>query len=254
MRRKGFVAAASLRATIAKIALRDESLQCFGMPLDQRSPERRLVLLVEDNIDAQDIYSTSLTHAGFDVVKAPSVASALVSASARRPAVVVLDCRLPDGDGLELARSWRAQEEMRDVPIIVLTAFSARQDVEAALLAGADAFLVKPISGAVLAQQIERVLLGTRPSQKCIALLLRRGLRLTHAFAFGPLLVQDRLLALPRVAWTLLRDLRGKRGAFLTAGLLRRLLFCSLRFHANEKCKRGASGNEGCELVAIGKP
>jgi DNA-binding response OmpR family regulator len=136
------------------------------MPMEQRRAERRVVLLVEDNVDAQDIYSTSLIHAGFDVVKAPSVAEAIVAAEAQKPSVVVLDCRLPDGDGLELARSWRTQAQMRDVPIIVLTAFSARQDVEAALLAGADVFLVKPISGAVLASQIERVLMGTRPSQK----------------------------------------------------------------------------------------
>ena len=71
----------------------------------------------------------------------------------------------PDGDGLELARAWRRDGSMKDVPVIVLTAFSARQDVEAALLAGADAFLVKPVPGAVLAAQIEKVLAGTRPSQ-----------------------------------------------------------------------------------------
>ena len=136
------------------------------MPVEQRKAERRLVLLVEDNVDAQDIYSASLIHAGFDVVKAPCIADAARAATARKPSVVVLDCRLPDGDGLELARAWRSEPFMSDVPIIVLTAFSSRQDVEAALLAGADAFLVKPIPGHVLASQIERVLMGTRPSQK----------------------------------------------------------------------------------------
>src|SRR5436190_23783373 len=100
------------------------------MPLEQRKAARRLVLLVEDNVDAQDIYSASLVHAGFDVVKAPCVADAVLAVEAQKPVVVVLDCRLPDGDGLELARIWRSQARMRDVPIIVLTAFSARQDVE----------------------------------------------------------------------------------------------------------------------------
>jgi DNA-binding response OmpR family regulator len=132
----------------------------------QRVPSRRLVLLVEDNADAQDVYSTTLRHAGFDVVQARSVEEARDAARRIRPDVVVLDCRLPDGDGLELAHGWRTHETMKKVPIIVLTAFSARQDMEAALLAGADAFLVKPCPGHMLALQIEKVLAGQRPSQK----------------------------------------------------------------------------------------
>ena len=135
------------------------------MALKQPAPGR-LVLLVEDNIDAQDIYSATLAHAGYDVTRAPSVADALLAARKRTPDVVVLDCRLPDGDGLELARLWRGEAAMRDVPVIVLTAFSARQDMEAALLAGADAFLVKPCSGHLLAEQIAKVLSGRRPSEK----------------------------------------------------------------------------------------
>lgn len=127
---------------------------------------RRVVLLVEDNVDAQDVYSKTLRHAGFDVVQARSLEEAHAAAARVRPDVVVLDCRLPDGDGLELARGWRTHETMAKVPVIVLTAFSARQDMEAALLAGADAFLVKPCPGHMLAMQIEKVLRGQRPSQK----------------------------------------------------------------------------------------
>jgi DNA-binding response OmpR family regulator len=133
----------------------------------QRVDTRRVVvLLVEDNVDAQDVYSTTLRHSGYEVVQARSLEEAQDAARRIRPDVVVLDCRLPDGDGLELARSWRTHETMAKVPVIVLTAFSARQDMEAALLAGADAFLVKPCPGHMLALQIEKVLTGQRPSQR----------------------------------------------------------------------------------------
>ena len=128
-------------------------------------PCARLVLVVEDNVDAQFITTSTLAHLGYEVMKADSLEEARQLAEKRRPDAVVLDCRLPDGDGLELARRWRSDASMKNVPIIVLTAFSARQDVEAALLAGADAFLVKPTPGAVLAAQLEKVLAGTRPSQ-----------------------------------------------------------------------------------------
>jgi DNA-binding response OmpR family regulator len=132
----------------------------------QRVGARRVVLLVEDNADAQDVYSTTLRHAGFEVVQARSLEEANEAARHVRPDVVVLDCRLPDGDGLQLARGWRNHATMAKVPVIVLTAFSARQDMEAALLAGADAFLVKPCPGHMLALQIEKVLSGQRPSQR----------------------------------------------------------------------------------------
>jgi DNA-binding response OmpR family regulator len=136
------------------------------MPHVQRADaRRRVVLLVEDNVDAQDVYSKTLRHAGFDVVQARSQKEAHEAARELRPDVVVLDCRLPDGDGLELARGWRSDATMAKVPVIVLTAFSARQDMEAALLAGVDAFLVKPCPGQMLALQIEKVLSGQRPSQ-----------------------------------------------------------------------------------------
>jgi DNA-binding response OmpR family regulator len=124
------------------------------------------VLVVEDDVDAQLITAGTLRHFGFEVMIAESLHEANRLAHERRPDAVVLDCRLPDGDGLELARAWRSDPSMMNIPVIVLTAFSARQDVEAALLAGADAFLVKPVPAAVLAAQVEKVLAGTRPSQK----------------------------------------------------------------------------------------
>lgn len=132
----------------------------------QPRPKSRRVLLVEDDVDAQFIYQGTLRHAGFDVMQAGTIEDAIALAREHVPDVVVLDCRLPDGDGLSLARRWQREETMQKVPVIVLTAFSARQDVEAALLAGADAFVVKPCPGHVLAQHIEKVLTGRRSSQQ----------------------------------------------------------------------------------------
>jgi DNA-binding response OmpR family regulator len=126
---------------------------------------RSLVLVIEDNVDAQLITGSMLAHFGYEVIEAESLAEARRVAKNRKPDVVVLDCRLPDGDGLELAQEWRRDPQMKDVPIVCLTAFWARQDMEAALLAGVDGFLVKPCPGAVLVAQIERVLVGRRPSQ-----------------------------------------------------------------------------------------
>lgn len=138
------------------------------MPEPKPVSAPKLVLLVEDNVDALDIYDASLRHAGFEVVLAPTIEDAKKAVRDRRPDVVVLDCRLPDGDGLNLLEGWRRSRvtTMKDVPVIVLTASAVRQDVEAALLAGADEFVPKPCPGNVLAMHVTRALDGTRPSAR----------------------------------------------------------------------------------------
>jgi two-component system, OmpR family, response regulator len=138
-------------------------------PDSQRLRERKCVLLVEDNIDALTIYAASLRYAGYDVIEAPTIAEATAAVLERRPDIVVLDCRLPDGDGLMLLESWRRKRSsgsMKDVPVIVLTASAHRQDIDAALLAGADQFVPKPCPGNVLAMHVARALDGTRPSAR----------------------------------------------------------------------------------------
>ena len=138
-------------------------------PATTAGSARRTILVVEDNVDAQFITTSVLRHVGYDVVKAGSVEEAQRLARNHPPDLVLLDCRLPDGDGLELAQRWRHDVAMAPVPIIVLTAFSARQDVEAALLAGADAFLVKPCTNEALLAQVERLIGTARPSLGMLA-------------------------------------------------------------------------------------
>src|SRR4051812_38620631 len=84
---------------------------------------RSVVLLVEDNVDALDIYGAALRHAGYEVQEAATIKDATDAALSEPPDVVVLDCRLPDGDGLSLLERWRKEgTAMRTVPVIVITA------------------------------------------------------------------------------------------------------------------------------------
>jgi DNA-binding response OmpR family regulator len=125
----------------------------------QSVAQRKLVLLVEDNVDALEIYGSSLRHAGFYVVEAPTLAAARSAVRALCPDVVVLDCKLPDGNGLLLLEAWRkSRTAMKNVPVIVLTASTHREDVDAALHAGSDRFVPKPCPGDDLALHVTRAL------------------------------------------------------------------------------------------------
>jgi DNA-binding response OmpR family regulator len=137
------------------------------MSAAESAAQRKVVLLVEDNDDARELYAAALREAGYYVVEAEDVASAQSAVDALSPDVVVLDCRLPDGDGLAVLQTWRASRtSMEKVPVIILTASAHRQDVEAALLAGADQFVPKPCPANVLALHVKRALDGTRPSAR----------------------------------------------------------------------------------------
>lgn len=135
-------------------------------PVSERSAAgRKMVLLVEDDFDAREIYRATLTYAGYRVIEAPTLKDARNAVRAFLPDIVVLDCRLPDGDGLELLQTWR-DSKMSKVPVIVVSAHRERQDLAAAHIAGADLFVPKPCPGNVLAAHIDRVITSGTPTRR----------------------------------------------------------------------------------------
>lgn len=118
------------------------------------------VVLVDDHPFIRDGLAGLLTaHPGYELVgEAGSAAEAFDALRKWEPDLLIVDLRLPDGDGvkiLEMARSLRPT-----IHLIVLSAFRADDDVVAAARAGAQAFLVKTARSAEVMQTIERVLAG----------------------------------------------------------------------------------------------
>jgi DNA-binding NarL/FixJ family response regulator len=89
------------------------------------------------------------------VAEAATVAEALRRIPAARPDVAVVDLRLPDGDGVDLMERIRAL--LPEVRCIVLTSFEDDDALEAALAAGARAFLLKSVRGAEIATVVRAV-------------------------------------------------------------------------------------------------
>ncbi|MBE9061018.1 response regulator [cf. Phormidesmis sp. LEGE 11477] len=121
---------------------------------DQRSQERDdsllqgvKVLVVEDYIDALDMYKLMLETYGAQVSVATTVESAMEAFESCQPDVLVSDISLPDSDGYALLRKIRARraEDGGDVPAIALTAFIESQYRAKALLAGFQMHIAKPI-------------------------------------------------------------------------------------------------------------
>ncbi len=116
------------------------------------------VLVVEDDIRVGNALDAALRRQRFEVVRAASAAEALAAPSVD---LILLDLGLPDGDGIDLCR--RLRDEENDVAIIAVTARAEERDRITGLRSGADDYLVKPYSMAELSARIEAVLRRVRP-------------------------------------------------------------------------------------------
>ena len=117
------------------------------------------VLVVEDDDAISQVLQRSLRMEGYDVRLAADGLAALDEAHSFLPDLVILDLGLPRLDGLEVAKTLRASE---DVPILMLTARDAVESRVEGLDAGADDYLVKPFERQELLARL-RALLRRRP-------------------------------------------------------------------------------------------
>src|SRR5262249_49275293 len=102
------------------------------------------ILIIEDDLDARQMLSVILEHAGFTIVCAPDGEMGFQAALAERPDLILTDLQMPRCDGVELIKRVREEPLLRDVPIMALTAGSDEM-VAAAMQAGADRITHKPL-------------------------------------------------------------------------------------------------------------
>ena len=115
------------------------------------------VLVVDDEELFARAIGKKLGRNGVECELAPDIASARDRLAGRRPDLMLLDVRLPDGSGLDFLRELRTGDHA-DLPVLVLTAFGGLQDAVAAMKERADDYLTKPIDLDELMVKIERVL------------------------------------------------------------------------------------------------
>ena len=108
------------------------------------APSEKRVLVVEDDPSIARLLEVELADAGYDVDLAATGAAGLAAIEREEPAVVVLDVRLPDVDGLSVCR--QARRSGHSMPILMLTALDRVGDRVIGLDAGADDYLAKPFA------------------------------------------------------------------------------------------------------------
>lgn len=116
------------------------------------------ILIVEDDLDIADMLNAYFRVQGYDVRTVNWGEDAIRSCSASLPDLIILDIRLPDIDGYEVARRLRSNRRTKDVPIIFLTSKRARGDRLQGLELGADDYITKPFDVQELRLRVRNVL------------------------------------------------------------------------------------------------
>jgi DNA-binding response OmpR family regulator len=112
--------------------------------------DRGVVLVVDDEKPFCAVVCDILDTIGYASCAAYSAAEALAFIEKNEPILVLTDIMMPDVDGLALIQKLRSLEYTASIPIIVVSARATAEDRAAAMLSGADDFLVKPFSSRVL--------------------------------------------------------------------------------------------------------
>ena len=115
------------------------------------------ILIVEDNPTDMKLFSAVLDAGGHRVLGKISAEEALLEIQARRPEMILLDLRLPGMDGLALARLLKQNPSTRQIPIVALTAAREEFTRAAALEAGCDAFILKPVDTRRLTEEVVNI-------------------------------------------------------------------------------------------------
>jgi DNA-binding response OmpR family regulator len=119
-----------------------------------------LVLCADDDEDILSLVSLRLERAGFRVATATDGDEAVEIARSRRPALAVLDVMMPKRTGYEVLTELRADEALRGMKVILLSARVQEGDVARGMDAGADAYLAKPFKAQDLVSKVKELLDG----------------------------------------------------------------------------------------------
>jgi CheY-like chemotaxis protein len=116
------------------------------------------ILAVDDDKDMLFLLRTTLIRKGFDVTEASDGRAALEQVFASPPHLVLMDVMMPNMDGFAACEVIRSTKSTAHIPVILLSALSARQYKDKSQESGASAYLTKPVPPTLLVEIIQEVL------------------------------------------------------------------------------------------------
>ncbi len=124
-----------------------------GVKMDQKK-----ILIVEDNELNMKLFHDLLEVHGYTTLQTKDGREALELARKHRPDLILMDIPLPEVSGLEVTKWIKADDELKSIPVIAVTAFAMKGDEEKIRSGGCEAYIAKPISVNSFLETIQTVL------------------------------------------------------------------------------------------------
>ena len=104
------------------------------------------VMIVEDNELNMKLFNDLLEAQNYETIQTSNGLEALDLARAHRPDLILMDIQLPEVSGLEVTKWLKEDDQLRDIPVVAVTAFAMKGDEERIREGGCEAYISKPIS------------------------------------------------------------------------------------------------------------
>ena len=116
----------------------------------------KTVLIVEDNELNMKLFNDLLRAHGFDTLQTNDGVSAMRIAREQQPDLILMDIQLPEVSGLEVTKWLKADDSVRHIPVVAVTAFAMKGDEEKIRRGGCEDYLPKPIKVATFIATVRR--------------------------------------------------------------------------------------------------
>ena len=120
--------------------------------------DQKKILIVEDNELNMKLFHDLLEVHGYTTLQTKDGREALQLAREHRPDLILMDIQLPEVSGLEVTKWIKADDELKSIPVIAVTAFAMKGDEEKIRSGGCEAYIAKPISVNSFLETIQAVL------------------------------------------------------------------------------------------------
>ena len=120
----------------------------------------RKILIVEDNEDSRELVAKVLKNKGYVIIEAVDGEEAIQKVISEKPDLVLLDISIPKVDGYEVAKRLKSRDDVKDIPIVAVTAHAMKGDREKVIASGFEGYISKPVNVRELPDQVRSYLRG----------------------------------------------------------------------------------------------
>ncbi len=136
----------------------DEFRERFDMFPREKGPEKKRIMVVDDDPDTLALIEQILSNEGYELIKVSNATEVGLKAATMLPDLILLDFLLPEINGFEVCQALRSNDVTKNIPIMAVTCLTKEKDIERIFEVGAADYLEKPFRVEKLLEKVRELL------------------------------------------------------------------------------------------------